>query len=157
MTQRVLEYNGYAGTVEFSIDDGTLYGKIQFINDLVTYESETILGLKAEFEAAVDDYLSTCAEEGVSPDKPFNGVFNVRVKPEVHKGVAQAAMRCGVSMNEKVGEVLRKYLEGSDDNFSYIHKHFHEYIVPDKSESYRKSFTLPMNLRNSGNDIKVVM
>ncbi|MCC5845364.1 MAG: toxin-antitoxin system HicB family antitoxin [Verrucomicrobia bacterium] len=44
---------------EFSQKDGCLHGKIQFIQDLVTYEAETVPELEKAFHAAVDDYLET--------------------------------------------------------------------------------------------------
>ena len=63
----LLSFNGYQGTVETSIADGILHGKILFITDLVTFEAETLPQLKLEFEAAVLDYLATCAALGKRP------------------------------------------------------------------------------------------
>jgi predicted HicB family RNase H-like nuclease len=55
MKSKCFEYKGYSGTVEASIEDGVLHGKILFVSDLVTYEADTVTALKSEFEAAVDD------------------------------------------------------------------------------------------------------
>ena len=43
-------YKGYQGSVETSIEDGVLHGKIMFINDLVTYEATTLKALEKQFE-----------------------------------------------------------------------------------------------------------
>ena len=53
----MLEFKGYQGSVEVSIGDGVLFGKITNINDLVTYEADTVAGLRKAFEDAVDDYI----------------------------------------------------------------------------------------------------
>ncbi len=75
----ILRYKGFIGSIEISIEDDCLHGKLLFINDLVTYEARTPNQLQAEFESAVEDYLTTCKELGRSPDKPFKGTFNIRV------------------------------------------------------------------------------
>jgi predicted HicB family RNase H-like nuclease len=35
----ILEYKGFIGRVEFSAEDRILHGRIEFINDLVTFEA----------------------------------------------------------------------------------------------------------------------
>lgn len=82
---KMLNYKGYFGSIEVSIEDGILHGKIQCINDIVTYEAETPNELKSAFEEAVTDYLETCKELGKSPDKPMSGSFNIRIGSELHK------------------------------------------------------------------------
>lgn len=46
---KMLNYKGYFGSIEVSIEDGILHGKIQCINDIVTYEAETPNELKSAF------------------------------------------------------------------------------------------------------------
>lgn len=60
----LLEYKGYYGTVEYSAADNVLFGKVIGVNSLISYEGETIESLNNDFKAAVDDYLSLCAEKG---------------------------------------------------------------------------------------------
>ena len=60
----LLEYKGYYDTVEYSAADNVLVGKVIGVNSLISYESETIESLNNDFKAAVDDYLSLCAEKG---------------------------------------------------------------------------------------------
>jgi predicted HicB family RNase H-like nuclease len=74
-----MEYKGYQGSIEVSLEDNVLHGKILHIVDLVTFEAQTPDGLRQAFEGEVDEYLTFCEEEGVAPDKPFKGTFNVRV------------------------------------------------------------------------------
>lgn len=60
----ILKYKDYEGTAELDMTRGVCRGKILFIADLVTYESESPAGLQKEFESAVDDYLETCVALG---------------------------------------------------------------------------------------------
>jgi hypothetical protein len=57
---RVGPYKGFYAHCHVSIYDNCLYGKIIFDPydmTLATFESDTLEGLKVEFEKAVDDYL----------------------------------------------------------------------------------------------------
>jgi predicted HicB family RNase H-like nuclease len=65
---QTLTYKTFHGSTEYSTDDRCHHGKILFIQDLVTYESETLPELEKAFHAAVDDYLVTCVEVGKDPE-----------------------------------------------------------------------------------------
>jgi predicted HicB family RNase H-like nuclease len=104
-----MQYKGYLGSTEVSIEDGVLFGKLLFIRDLVTYEAETAFGLKAAFEIAVDEYISECIEECREPDKPFKGQFNVRITPQLHRSLAVAASLKEVSLNDYVETILNRH------------------------------------------------
>ena len=76
----------------------------------MTYESLTPDRLQSEFEAAVDDYIETCAEVGKEPQRPFKGLFNVRVPPALHRAAVLRATREGAALNEVVVKALSEYL-----------------------------------------------
>ena len=89
-----LKYKGYTGSVEYSEEDKCLFGKVQGMpKDCITYEGSTVEELTADFEGAIDDYLAFCAEEGIEPRKPYTGVLNVRLTPEIHRAVWQWLLR----------------------------------------------------------------
>ena len=104
-----IEYKGYFSNVEYSAEDGVLHGKIEGINDLVTFESENAADIEKEFHTAVDDYLAFCKQVGKEPDKAYKGTFNVRVKPELHRAVASRAIKNGISLNQAVEQALMAY------------------------------------------------
>ena len=54
-------------------DDGTLFGKVAYIRDLITYEADTLPKLVKEFHQSVDAYLEDCEELGKVPDTPYQG------------------------------------------------------------------------------------
>lgn len=104
--QNVLEYKDFIGSVEFSLEDNILFGKILFINGLITYEANTLAELKVEFESAVDDYIEFCQEQGLDAYKSFNGKFNVRVSPELHKKASLLATKQNISLNAFVCKAI---------------------------------------------------
>jgi len=57
-----LTYKGYTGTVEFSAEDKLFFGKIEGVDDLVSYEDENIFALENSFIEAVEDYMLTCKQ-----------------------------------------------------------------------------------------------
>lgn len=57
-----MKYKGYEGSVEYSTNNGCFYGKIENIEDLVTYGAQTLEGVEKSFREAVDDYIEFCKE-----------------------------------------------------------------------------------------------
>jgi predicted HicB family RNase H-like nuclease len=106
----VLEYKGYCGTVEYSAADRILFGKVLGINGLISFEGESVGSLKEDFESAVDEYLEICAEKGINPEKAYQGSFNVRVPPELHKSLVIYSASHGQTLNSAVEEAIRRYV-----------------------------------------------
>jgi predicted HicB family RNase H-like nuclease len=106
-----LIYKNYIGSVNFSEEDEVFYGKIEHVNDLITFESDNAHTLKKAFEKAVDDYLAFCKEKGIVPDKTFKGSFNVRINPLLHKRAWQKAMQKGISLNKFIESSIEKELQ----------------------------------------------
>jgi predicted HicB family RNase H-like nuclease len=102
----VLEYKGFIGSVHFDAGDKTFYGKIEGINDLVTFEGDTVEGLEGAFHKAVEDYVTLCKEAKKEPLKSCKGSFNVRVSPEVHRKALEKATLLGVSLNQFVQDAV---------------------------------------------------
>ena len=127
MSDKILSHRNYSGSIEVSLDDGCLHGEILFINDLVSYESETVGGLQTAFEEAVDLYLDKCRRDGLEPDKPCSGTFNVRLSPELHRHASVAAARKGQSLNDFVKDCVSKGVSdggngpGSERQPSHLH------------------------------------
>ena len=111
----ILKYKEYEGTAELDMARGVCRGKLLFIDDLVTYESATPQGLQHEFEAAVEDYLQTCAQIEKEPQRPFRGLFNVRVPPTLHRAAALRATCDGVSLNDVVVRALDAFLNSRSE------------------------------------------
>lgn len=113
MMKNILEYKGYYAKVEYSSEDKVLFGKIEGINDLVNFESDSTEGIEKEFREAVDDYLEFCKEVGKEPDKVYKGTFNVRISPELHKKTALIALKNGDSLNRTIEKALEEYTKNT--------------------------------------------
>ena len=106
-----LKYKGYTGSVEYSEEDKCLFGRVQgMMRDGITYEGQTVEELTKDFEGAIDDYLQMCQEKGIAPKKPYTGVLNVRLSPEMHNGAAMAASREGITINAFIKNAVARAL-----------------------------------------------
>ena len=104
---QMMKYQGYSGSIEASLEDGCLHGKILFIDDLITYDGQTVPKVEKAFRLAVDQYLAFCEKQGKEPNKPYSGTFNVRIDPETHRQAAERALTTGQSLNQFVANALR--------------------------------------------------
>ncbi len=108
-----MEYKGYIGSIEFSVDDGVFYGKVQGIRSLISYEGTTAKELVEDFHGAVDEYLETCATEGTEPEVAYKGSLNVRLGGDLHRRAAIYAISHQQSLNSFIEEAVREKLSAS--------------------------------------------
>lgn len=106
-----LKYKGYIGTVGYSEEDDIFFGKVEGVNGLVNFEGESVKELKIAFKEAVDDYLAYCESEGISPEKKYTGVLNIRIPPAIHSGIAMMAREAGTTINGYIKQALEKQLK----------------------------------------------
>ena len=125
MKQQIFTYKKYNGSIEIDLEDSCLHGKILFIDDLITYEADSLDQLKVEFQAAVEDYLETCEHLGREPQKAYSGSFNVRFSPELHKEVAVYAYLNGTTLNDFIKTAAKEKVAID----TKIHKHVHEHVI----------------------------
>jgi predicted HicB family RNase H-like nuclease len=102
------EYKGYNGTIEYSAADKILHGKVLGIRSLLSYEGNSLDSLRSDFEDVINDYLETCAEDGMEPEKPYKGSFNVRVSPELHRSLALYSSSRGQTLNATVEDAIKQ-------------------------------------------------
>ena len=102
----IIEYNGYIGSIEYSSEDKLFFGKLEMIDDLITFEADSASELESNFQEVVDEYILTCKELGREPQKAYKGVFNVRIDPQLHKTLFKEALKAGVSLNAYIQNIL---------------------------------------------------
>ena len=56
----LLKYKGLIGSVHFITDDQIFFGKIEGINDLITFEGTTFEELENGFQFMVDRHINDC-------------------------------------------------------------------------------------------------
>lgn len=101
-----MTFKGYAARISYDDEDRIFTGQIAGIRDGVGFHADTVEGLRAAFEEAVDDYLQVCAQIGKEPQKAYSGQIMFRVDPDVHRRAALAAELSGKSLNQWAEEVL---------------------------------------------------
>ncbi len=106
----VLNYKGYIGSVHFSTNDKVFFGKVEGVNDLITFEGQSVDELVAAFEYVVDEHIKDCTSENIDLEKSYKGSFNVRLTPELHRRIAISAKMRGKSINRFVYEMLSQSL-----------------------------------------------
>lgn len=111
----ILQYNNFFASVHFSAEDEVFHGKILGINDLISFEGDSVKKLKQAFQEAVEDYLETCEAIGKEPEKTYKGSFNVRVSSTLHKEAALFAAVHDMTLNEFVKLALSYTLRRKDD------------------------------------------
>jgi predicted HicB family RNase H-like nuclease len=110
-----LKYKGYSGNVEFSEEDGCLFGKVLGMNtNVISYEGKTVDEIKADFEAGIDLYLESCTDRGVKPQKPYSGLLNIRIPSEIHSQIALKSQKTGKSINAIIKDALENQLNLSN-------------------------------------------
>lgn len=73
----MLNYKGYIGHVEFDDEAEIFCGEIINTHDVITFQADSVNGLKKAFIDSVENYLEFCKERSEDPEKPFSGKFNV--------------------------------------------------------------------------------
>ncbi len=104
----IIQYKEYTGSVRFNADDSVFFGKIEGIDDLISFEGDTVVGLQKAFEEAVEDYISLCRESGKKNEKTYKGSLNVRIAPEIHKQAKRLASMKGISLNQFIQKAVEE-------------------------------------------------
>lgn len=140
--QNILKHKGFIGSVECSMEDNILHGKILHINGLITYEAETPAELQNEFQCAVDDYIEFCEAQGVDPYKSFNGKFNVRISPELHKKATLLATKKEMTLNAFVTQAIENEIMASEREVSITYTYMQKQIVEMSKKVHATGFNL---------------
>lgn len=100
-----MKYKGYEGSVEYSTNNGCFYGKIENIEDLVTYGAQTLEGVEKSFREAVDDYIEFC-KEASNTNKTRVEISVDDVWQELEAGDETKSVSAGLLVGELVGAII---------------------------------------------------
>lgn len=104
----IIKYKNFIGSVRFSAEDEVFFGKIEGIDDLVTFEGYSVTDLKKSFMEAAEDYLELCRKKNKSSEKSYKGSLNIRIPVELHKKAAIKAKLNGISLNQLIKTAVEK-------------------------------------------------
>ena len=111
-----LTYKGFIATVHFNADDEIFFGKIEEIDDLISFEGKSVTELKKAFISAVDDYIDICKKHEKPLMKSYKGSFNVRIEPELHRMAVRKSLRMGISLNQLIQKAIEKEVKEDKKN-----------------------------------------
>lgn len=103
---RTMKYKGYQGSIEYSKEDGCMYGKVLGIDDCITYEGDDKKALEEDFHMALEAYFESCATRGVKPRKPYSGTVSFHISPDDHSTIAAKAAKAGMSLSGYIRHAL---------------------------------------------------
>ena len=106
----VLTYKGFIGSVHFSAEDRVFYGKVEGVNDLISFEGETVDQLETGFKQMIDEHIIDCKKDNLPIEKSYKGNLNIRLSPEIHRKVAKNAALKGISLNQYINEAIERSL-----------------------------------------------
>ncbi len=101
-----LVYKDFVGSFNYIEEEEKLYGKVQGISDLVTFEGTSIAEIKSAFIEAVDDYIELCKKVNKDPYKSFKGTFNIRISSDLHRQATLKAKKHNLNLNQFVQKAI---------------------------------------------------
>ncbi|NLK46872.1 MAG: type II toxin-antitoxin system HicB family antitoxin [Treponema sp.] len=106
----MMEYKGYIRIVEYDSEAKLFHGDVVNTRDVITFQGTTVEEIERAFSESIEDYISWCKEEGIEPEKPYSGKFNLRLSPELHREIAITAKKMNVSINNFVEKAIKDKL-----------------------------------------------
>jgi len=103
-----MSYKGYTTSMVFDTEDKVIVGRVQDIDDIISFHGESVAEFESNFHAVIEDYLAASKELGSEPEKPASGKLMLRIAPEVHAAALKAAARSGTSLNKWAEGALSK-------------------------------------------------
>ena len=116
MKKDQLKYKRYYGSINLDSENNLLYGKVEYIRALITYEAKDVEGLMKAFRESVEDYLKFCCQKNIEPEKPFKGSLNIRIGEARHRQAAIAAQSLEKSLNDYICQALDEKLKTESIN-----------------------------------------
>lgn len=101
-----MTYRGYTASMEFDADDKIIVGRVQGIDDIITFHAASITEFEQSFQASIDDYILACEKINQPAEKPVSGRLMLRIAPTIHAAAIKAAASSGQSMNKWVEHLL---------------------------------------------------
>jgi predicted HicB family RNase H-like nuclease len=109
-----MKYKGFIGSVHYASEDRVFYGKVEGINDLITFEGSTVDELEEGFKYMVNEHINDCQKRNIPIEKSYRGNLNIRLSPELHKMASYRAALRGVSLNQYINDAIKKEIKSSD-------------------------------------------
>lgn len=107
----MLHYKDYVASVYLDETEEVLMGKVEGINDSITFDGKDLRELKQEFAKAVESYIDLCKKIGKQPEKKCSGRISYRTDEQTHRQLANCAESYGISVNAYMDMVLKERID----------------------------------------------
>jgi len=104
----MLKYKDYIGDIEYDAEGKIFTGEVLGLRTVLTFQGRTAEEIEESFKQTIDLYPEMCREDGVSPERPYSGRFNVRIPPGLHREIALHAISERKSINEWVIDTFKR-------------------------------------------------
>lgn len=105
--KEALRYRGYTASMSFDPQDHIIVGRVEGIDDIVTFHAEGVKEFERHFHEVVDDYIAACDQLGGKAEKPASGNLMLRIDPNLHATALKISQRQGLSLNKWAEQALR--------------------------------------------------
>lgn len=68
-----MSYKGYTASMVFDAEDKVIVGRVQDIDDIISFHGESVAEFESNFHAAIEDYLAASKALGSAPERPASG------------------------------------------------------------------------------------
>lgn len=109
--KNIMKYKDFYASVHYEDETSTFWGKIEGIEDVISFEANTVEGLKNEFKEVVEEYVEECKYLNKNPHKKYKGSFNVRIEPTLHQKAVLFAKQFNMSLNQFIEKAIREQVE----------------------------------------------
>jgi predicted HicB family RNase H-like nuclease len=65
-----MSYKGYTTSMVYDTEDKIIVGRVQDVDDIISFQGESVAEFESNFHLAIDDYLAAAEELGSAPEKP---------------------------------------------------------------------------------------
>jgi len=106
----MMRHKDYLAAVELDPDAGLFHGEVVNMRAVLTFQGRSIDELQSAFADTIADYEDWCKERGKEPERPYSGSLTLRMPPDLHRRVAEAAARSGKSLNGFIKDAIEHAL-----------------------------------------------
>ncbi|WP_243545443.1 type II toxin-antitoxin system HicB family antitoxin [Pseudodesulfovibrio tunisiensis] len=104
----LMKHGRYQAHISYRAEIDSFFGEVVNTKSTITFYGKTTDELRKEFAVSVREYLDTCKELGIEPEKPFSGKLTLRMDPEQHKLFASLARANDKSLNAWIVDTLTR-------------------------------------------------
>ncbi len=101
-----MKHKDYIAEIELDEETNSLFGIVINTKATLHFAGKSVDELRQEFANTIASYEEWCRERGQEPERPYSGSFTLRMPPDLHRRVAEAAARAGKSLNGFIKETL---------------------------------------------------